>query len=238
MLDTIATVDFGLAFHRGPEATLLLLGDSPHFTIVAASDAFLTATGKYRHEIVGLHFFQLVNNNSEARRSLMGWFDPKNQTRPIVPLTFACEKPFLQYQLSPLVDESGFILNAVCQFKKGSIDDYYRLLVDSIKDHAFFLIDQHGTILSWNIGADKMKGYAASEVIGKHFSMFYVSDDIKNDKPRRDLEQALKSGGLQEEGYQLRKDGTKFWANIAISPIFSNDTELSAFCKAFFCSDF
>src|SRR4029077_13283297 len=90
---------------------------------------------------------------------------------------------------------------------KPAIDyDIFRLLVQEVKDYAIFMLDPRGKILSWNAGAQRLKGYTADEIIGKHFSIFYGKDDLANRKPQRELETAAMEGRVEDEGWRLRKD--------------------------------
>ncbi len=98
-------------------------------------------------------------------------------------------------------------------------EEKFSLLVESVRDYAIFLIDPQGQILSWNSGAERIKGYTADEVIGKHFSIFYSDADIQRNHPKHELELAIKNGKYEEEGWRIRKNGTKFWANVIITPL-------------------
>lgn len=98
-------------------------------------------------------------------------------------------------------------------------EEKFRLLVDSVRDYGIFILDPNGIIMSWNKGAERMKGYKAEEIIGKHFSIFYLSDDIQRNHPQFELEKAREEGRYEEEGWRLRKDGTRFWANIIINTL-------------------
>lgn len=98
-------------------------------------------------------------------------------------------------------------------------DETFELLVASVKDYGIFLIDPQGNILSWNAGAEKIKGYTAEEAIGKNFSMFYTEADIARKHPQNELKLALEKGKYEEEGWRVRKNGTKFWANVVITPL-------------------
>lgn len=106
----------------------------------------------------------------------------------------------------------------------------YKLLVDSVQDYAIFLMDKDGYIQTWNKGAERNKGWQADEIIGKHFSTFYLEHDKENNKPERELELARKFGRVEDEDWRLRKDGTKFWANVVITALYEND-ELVGFAK-------
>ena len=98
----------------------------------------------------------------------------------------------------------------------------YRRLVGEIREYAIFMIDPNGIVLTWNAGAERLKGYSAEEVIGQHFSRFYRDEDVRAGKPQQELEAALKKGRIEDEGWRLRKDGSRFWANVIITPIFDD----------------
>ena len=109
--------------------------------------------------------------------------------------------------------------------------DAYRLLVQEVKDYAIFLLDTKGRIQSWNTGAQRLKGYTQKEIIGQHFSVFYTRDDLANKKPQRELEKALTEGRVEDEGWRLRKDGTRFWANVVITALHDEKGKLRGFAK-------
>ena len=90
----------------------------------------------------------------------------------------------------------------------------YQRLVLSVRDYAIFMLDPTGHVLSWNSGAQYLKGYRPEEIIGRHFSTFYTAADRERDHPAHELEVAVAEGRYQEEGWRVRKDGTQFWANI------------------------
>ncbi|KAE8374184.1 hypothetical protein BDV26DRAFT_270512 [Aspergillus bertholletiae] len=100
------------------------------------------------------------------------------------------------------------------------VNETYKILVDTIKDYAIFMLDTQGNITTWNPGAAIMKGYAASDIIGKHFSVFYGPEDRKNNKPGRGLAVCLRDGRMEDEGWRYRHDGSRFWANVMITPIY------------------
>src|SRR6185295_14314859 len=89
--------------------------------------------------------------------------------------------------------------------------DSFRALVESVKDYAIFLLDKDGIVRTWNIGAERIKGYSASEIIGKHFSIFYPREAINRNWPKEELESAARYGRFEDEGWRVRKDGSKFW---------------------------
>src|SRR5262245_29980966 len=95
-----------------------------------------------------------------------------------------------------------------------------RLMVQNVVDYAIFMLDPEGRIASWNAGAERIKGYRAEDIIGKHFSVFYPAEDIAADKPGRELRTAIEEGRLEDEGWRLRSDGSRFWANVVITALF------------------
>lgn len=107
----------------------------------------------------------------------------------------------------------------------------FRLLVESVRDYAIFMLSPEGVIESWNSGAQLIKGYSAQEVIGRHFSMFYRPEDLAARLPERELETALAVGRAEEEGWRIRRDGSVFWANVVISPVYDADRQLRGFAK-------
>jgi PAS domain S-box-containing protein len=107
----------------------------------------------------------------------------------------------------------------------------FRLLVESVRDYAIFLLDPSGRVASWNAGAQRIKGYTAREIIGKHFSIFYTAEAARSNHPQRELEIATQEGRYEEEGWRVRKDGTKFWANVVITALRDPAGELRGFAK-------
>ena len=109
--------------------------------------------------------------------------------------------------------------------------ELFRLLVEGIRDYAVFVLDPDGHVLTWNPGAQALKGYAPEEILGKHFSTFYPAEAVQNGWPERELALALKEGRFADEGWRVRKDGTSFWASVVISPLFAADGTVSGFAK-------
>jgi PAS domain S-box-containing protein len=110
-------------------------------------------------------------------------------------------------------------------------EERFRLLVDAVQDYAIFMLDVQGHVSSWNTGAERIKGYTVSEIIGKHFSVFYPEEDLRAGKPERELVVAAKEGRFEDEGWRLRKDGSRFWANVIISAIRDESGQLIGFGK-------
>lgn len=107
----------------------------------------------------------------------------------------------------------------------------YRSLVEQVGDYGIFMLDTKGRIISWNEGARRIKGYSAEDVIGKYFSIFYPEEDILNGKPGWELKVARATGKYEEEGWRLRKDGSRFWANVVITAVYDAEGRLSGFSK-------
>jgi PAS domain S-box-containing protein len=107
----------------------------------------------------------------------------------------------------------------------------FRLLVESTSDYAIFLLDPHGRVASWNPGAQRIKRYTADEIIGKHFSVFYTADAIARGWPDHELKEAARVGRFEDEGWRIRKDGTRFWANVVITALKARDGTLRGFAK-------
>jgi PAS domain S-box-containing protein len=110
-------------------------------------------------------------------------------------------------------------------------EEWFRMLVDSVRDYAIFLLSVDGTVQSWNPGAERFKGYRAHEIIGRHFSVFYTPEDIATRKPWRELEEATRLGRAEDEGWRLRKDGTMFWASVIITALRDDHGALIGFGK-------
>jgi PAS domain S-box-containing protein len=112
-----------------------------------------------------------------------------------------------------------------------SDEERLRYLVDSIKDYAIFMLDPEGRIATWNKGAERIKGYSSEEIIGRHFSCFYPQEDVAQGKPQRELTIAIAEGRFEESGWRVRKDGTLFWAQVIITPIYEDCGKLRGFGK-------
>jgi len=110
-------------------------------------------------------------------------------------------------------------------------EERFRLVVESVKDYAIFMLDPNGYILTWNQGAQRIKGYRPEEIIGRHFSIFYEEKDREAGKPPRGLATAVAEGRYEDEGWRLRKDGSRFCADVVITPLYGSDGELRGFAK-------
>ncbi len=110
-------------------------------------------------------------------------------------------------------------------------EERFRLLVQGVRDYAIFMLDPRGNVTSWNEGAQRIKGYTASEIIGKHISVFYTDEDAAVGKAQLNLERAVKEGRIEDEGWRVRKDGSRFWASVVITALRDDTGALYGFSK-------
>jgi PAS domain S-box-containing protein len=110
-------------------------------------------------------------------------------------------------------------------------EERFRLMVENVRDFAIFMLDSQGRVASWNRGAQKIKGYAPEEIIGQHFSAFYPEEVVADGWPERELQYALAEGRVEDEGWRLRKDGTRFWASVVITAIYDDEGRHVGFAK-------
>lgn len=110
-------------------------------------------------------------------------------------------------------------------------EERFRLLIETVRDYAIYMLDLGGVITSWNFGAERIKGYRANEVVGRHFSIFYTSDDIARGKPQHHLDVAARLGQVEDEGWRVRKDGSRFWADVVLTAIRDHNLRPIGFSK-------
>jgi len=110
-------------------------------------------------------------------------------------------------------------------------EEMFRLIVSNVKDYAIIVLDPEGHVISWNGGAQRIKGYAAEEIVGKHFSGFYAPEDIALGKPIMELKSAREEGRFEDDSWRIRKDGSRFWANVVVTPLRDNAGLLRGFVK-------
>ena len=110
-------------------------------------------------------------------------------------------------------------------------EERFRLLVEGVPDYAIFMLDVNGHIATWNVGAQRIKGYRAEEILGQHFSVFYPPDAVQSGWPEHELQGAAQSGSFSDEGWRLRKDGSRFWAAVTITALRDSQQRLVGFAK-------
>src|SRR3977135_1699764 len=111
------------------------------------------------------------------------------------------------------------------------LGELFHLMIESVRDYAIFMLDPTGHIITWNTGAQRIKGYSADEIIGRHFSIFYSAEETRSGKPEYELRVALEEGRFEDEGWRIRKDGTRFWANVIITTVRDGVGEVVGFAK-------
>lgn len=107
----------------------------------------------------------------------------------------------------------------------------FRLLVDSVRDYAIVMLDPAGHVTTWNAGAEQIKGYSADQILGKHFSVFYPAEALQRGLPERELKEAAETGRFEDEGWRVRKDGTRFWANVVMTSLRDLNGDLLGYGK-------
>ncbi|MBI3125973.1 MAG: PAS domain S-box protein [Candidatus Tectomicrobia bacterium] len=111
------------------------------------------------------------------------------------------------------------------------VEERFRLLVEGVQDYAICLIDPHGNVITWNDGAERIKGYRADEIVGRHFSCFYTQEDLRDLRPEEALRLAAENGRHREEGWRVRKDGSRFFASVLMAALRTEDGQLGGFAK-------
>ncbi len=144
--------------------------------------------------------------------------------------------------IDPLRNEQGEITGAINCFQDvterkraeaelRACDERFRMMVEGVTDYAIFMLDTTGHVVSWNAGAERIHGYQADEIIGKHFSRFYPKEGVERGKPEQELQKATSDGRYKEEGWRVRKDGSLFMANVVITALFDHAGGLSGFAN-------
>jgi PAS domain S-box-containing protein len=169
---------------------------------------------------------------SEAGHSgSRGWLTRKDGSRfaatvAIEPVRANSGKPngFAVHVGDPAGDQGG--ADALAESER-----QFRMLVQGVTDYAIYMLDPEGHITNWNLGGERIKGYGADEVVGRHFSMFYTPEDRESGVPARALATAAREGRYESESWRMRKDGTRFWASVIIDRILDHDGKLIGFAK-------
>jgi PAS domain S-box-containing protein len=198
------------------------------------------------HEIVGQHFSRFFSDEDRAsglpQRALHtaategkfeteGWRIRKDGTRM-----------WAHVVIDPILDDTGTLVGFakitrdITERKSAEqalfeSEQRFRLLVQGVHDYAIYMLDPTGVVSNWNTGAERIKGYKASEIVGRHFSRFYTDEDRANGEPQRALATALAEGKYEKEAWRVRADGTRFWAHVVIDPIRDERGELIGFAK-------
>ena len=146
----------------------------------------------------------------------------------------------IEISLSPLETEGGTLVSSairdvtdrkLIEEKMLQSEERFRLLVQGVNDYAILMLDPEGLVVSWNEGAQRINGYTAAEIVGQHFSCFYTPEGVAAGEPARELEMARQKGSFENEGWRVRKDGSRFWADVIVAAMYSSKGELRGFSK-------
>ncbi|KAF7586004.1 hypothetical protein BBP40_009727 [Aspergillus hancockii] len=217
-----------------PTPTLVL---NPDLYVVEVSDSHLTLSGQCRDTLLDTCICDVssravpVPDITTLYGALRAAISMK-EIQLIEDIYIKEERSYYQLQVTPIFQGPTLIYivlearkdtnlrSAVSDHHHAYVNETYKILVDTVKDYAIFMLDSSGYITTWNPGATILKGYSSSEIIGKHFSVFYSPEDRLNNKPGRGLAVSLRDGRMEDEGWRYRQDGSRFWANVMITPIF------------------
>ncbi len=220
-------------------ATMTLTG-----RVVRGNAALASLVQHPAADLVGMYYGDLTDGAADAVDSALA----DVRLRPVDVAHFehglagATDQRRLKATLAPVRDSSGRALYLFLQVQDVTAEramveelrrseERFRLLVEAVEDYAIFMLDQTGHVMSWNSGAQRSKGYTAGEIIGQHFGIFYPADVRARRHPEYELEVALREGHYEEEGWRLRKDGSRFWASVLITTVFNAAGEHIGFAK-------
>lgn len=205
--------------------------------IVEVSDSHCTLSGLRRNELVGTCACDVPAHVVPAPDSptLHGALHASITSRQVQVIDGTCAetgKPSYRLRITPIFRGPSLLYLVLevhdiskehevsTQNQDAYVNETYKVLVDTVKDYAIFMLDTRGNITTWNSGAAILKGYSSSEIIGKHFSIFYGDEDRHSGKPGRGLARSLQQGRMEDEGWRYRQDGSRFWADVMITPIY------------------
>ena len=216
-------------------------------TIVRANRALAELMSCSTYDLVGVDYGRLTNGGGErldrgleAIRSVgedLTTFEHHLPTRP-----GTAPSRVVRVMLAPIRDSQQQVLYVFAQVQDISAqleaeadlrrsEETFRLMVTAVGEYAIFMLDVEGNVISWNAGAQRIKGYAASEIIGRSFRVFYPSEEQATGHPEHNLEVALRKGSFAEAGWRVRQDGSRFWASVVISPVYDDAGRHVGFAK-------
>ena len=216
-------------------ATMTLNG-----TIVRANAALVEMVGRPPVELVGLDYGVLTRQHGDLLDESLARITEggENLVSFDHPLETPQEVRTARVTLTPIRDSRGEALYLFAQVQDITVEtalrsseNVFRLLVSAVKDYAIFMLDVDGRVASWNPGAQYIKGYPAEEIIGQHFRVFYPEEDQATGHPEHNLELALRDGVHTEEGWRIRRDGSRFWASVVITAVYDDAGRLRGFAK-------
>lgn len=220
-------------YRHTPTPTIVLDGS---LRIIEASDSHLALFSRSREELLNTSIYEISPRSVPAPdiASLSGALGAAITTRTPQAIYSVRAQRDVHFSLrvTPIYEDETLIYVLLEAHSMGAeqpkhnineqiyLNETYKILVDTVKDYAIFMLDTRGHIATWNSGAAILKGYTADEIIGKHFSIFYGREDRQANKPARELELCIRDGKVEDEGWRYRKDGVRFWANVMITPIY------------------
>jgi PAS domain S-box-containing protein len=220
-------------------ATMTLTG-----RLVRANRALANLVRRPVKDLVGVYYGDLTDGRADLVDGALD--DIRHRPLEVVQLEHgvsgAGDGQQVRATLAPVRDSAGRPLYLFLQVQDVTAEraatealrkseERFRLLVEVVEDYAIFMLDPTGHIVSWNSGAQRTKGYAAQEIVGRHFRVFYPPEVAATGHPERELEIAVREGHYEEEGWRVRKDGTRFWANVLITAVFNEQGEHIGFTK-------
>lgn len=239
-----ASTLFVKLFESLPDAILVAGVDGLIFEINPQTERLF---GYSREELVGSSIEMLVPERFRKHHSqLRGTFHSDPRIRPMGAglELFGVRKDGTEFpldiMLSPVQAEGENLVLVVVRditARKAAAEalrrheEQFRLMVQGTRDYAIFMLDPNGNVMTWNPGAQAIKGYREDEILGQHFSRFYTQEEIDRGKPANCLETARASGRYEEEGWRVRKDGSRLWANVIITALHDDKGQLIGFCK-------
>jgi PAS domain S-box-containing protein len=222
----------------------VVIGDPRTDTVRFGNPAFAAMCGRTVGEVAGMHFAKFYPSEERPRveaalatatrdshvsyESRLLRKDGSTFPAQLHITSVRSSDGIVDYRIASVLDISE---RRRMEAETRSIEQRFGLLVAAVKDHAIIMLDRDGNVVTWNGGAQRIKGYGADEIVGRNFACFYSADDIAAGKPRAELRVAVERGSFEEEGWRVRKDGSRFIAQVIITPIFDEAGAHIGFAK-------
>jgi PAS domain S-box-containing protein len=214
-------------------ATLTLSGN-----IVRTNGVLAEMIGSAPEELVGVDYGVLTNGRGERFDGALEELAGSHGGMVAFEHPLGADDRTVRVTLAPVLDSHGEALYVFAQVQDITADvrlrrseEMFRLLVTAVQDYAIYMLDTEGRVATWNAGAQRIKGYAADEVVGQHYRMFYPEEERAARHPEKNLEHALADGAYAEEGWRVRKDGSRFWASVVITAVHDDAGNHRGFAK-------
>jgi PAS domain S-box-containing protein len=214
--------------------------------LIRANRALAALMRRSADDLVGVSYGELTDDADGVVTAALDDINTRSRSADVVHFEHGPPGPpddrRFRATLAPVRDSSGRPLYLFLQVQDVTAEraaseelrqseERFRLLVEAVEDYAIFMLDPDGHIASWNTGAQRSKGYTADEIIGQHFRVFYPPEVQASRHPEHELEAALRDGHYEEEGWRVRKDGSRFWANVLITPVYNEEGTHIGFTK-------